>query len=457
MKRVAIPLILLMVVLLDISGYFYHCEASEENQLGNYYIDFSDLASNWPGSFDQNSIPLTEYGGKIGTKYQPVGIAHYALGNYDLYLKTRNDKYKEVFLRQADWFCNNLIAKRLSRSFTFGIWEYKFDFEPYWLKAPWPSAMSQGEGISVLLRAYQLTNDQEYLKFANLALKSFEVPLNEGGVKYEDKEGFVWYEEYPATSPPHVLNGFIFALLGLYDFYKITRDKKALELFNRGIETIKANLHLYDIGFWSTYDLQEYEGEKNFIFRFVTETQHPVNEHPIDKITIVEVDDAEHCLSSLDVGPPGDTVDTSKNGNYIYYIPGKEDWGERKLLDNRTIRNYGNYEGVWHQAPFQLRFIAKCSSKYYLTITYKDVSIEPVYVEIYQGKYFRIGQLNSTGNNVWRTDKIQIPTTLLVRHIASEKYHRLHIKLLSILYEITREKLFLEFTEKFDSYLGSAQ
>ncbi|GAJ18373.1 unnamed protein product, partial [marine sediment metagenome] len=40
---------------------------------------------------------------------------------------------------------NNLVEKD-----GFGVWEYHFDYPRFSLDAPWLSAMSQGEGISVL-------------------------------------------------------------------------------------------------------------------------------------------------------------------------------------------------------------------------------------------------------------------------------------------------------------------
>ena len=37
-------------------------------------------------------------------------------------------------------------------------------------------------------------------------------------------------EEYPGSPPDHTLNGFIFALYGVYDYYVITRSDAASRL-----------------------------------------------------------------------------------------------------------------------------------------------------------------------------------------------------------------------------------
>lgn len=459
MRKFAIPLITLAIALSVTYSYFYHNRLNTKSLLGNYYIDFTDVALNWDGPFDQEGIPLRKYGGKIGTQYQPVGIAQYALGNYERYLQTSDVKYKKTFLRQANWFCKNLAIRKISVDSVFGVWEYKFDWNRYLLKAPWPSAMSQGEGISVLLRAYQLTNDQKYLECAKLALKSFEVSLKNGGVRYEDDKGFVWYEEYPADPPSHVLNGFIFALFGLYEFYKVTDDSEALNLFNQGIQTLEANLYLYDLGFWSSYDLPPYSTEtkqENYLFRFVADKRPPSDKHPIDKINLItKTYNDDILLKTLDVGHPNDTTDVSVNDSQLIYSPEYQDWGESYVLDGRTVRNYENVGGKWRHAPLYLRISAEPDLRYYLEVVYKDVSTEPVYVEIFRGRYFRIGQLEKNDDGTWKIAKIEIPYHLLTaRRGTSKKYHLIHIEQLQALHKITGKKSFLEFAEKFVSYLN---
>lgn len=459
MRKFAILLITSAIALSVTYSCFYHNRLNAKSLLGNYYIDFTDVALNWHGSFDQEGIPLRNYGGKIGTQYQPVGIAHYALGNYELYLQTSDVKYKKTFLRQANWLCKNLAIRKISVDSVFGVWEYKFDLDSYLLKAPWPSAMSQGEGISVLLRAYQLTNDEKYLKCAKLALESFEVSLKKGGVRYEDNRGFVWYEEYPADPPPHVLNGLIFALFGLYEFYKVTDDSEALNLFNQGIQTLEANLYLYDLGFWSSYSLLPYNTgikKENYLFHFVTDKSRPSDKHPIDKINLItKTYNYDILLRTLDVGAPNDATDVSVNDSQLCYSSEYQDWGESYVLDGRMTRNYENIGGKWCHAPFYLRFTAESNLRYYLKVVYKDVSTEPVYVEIFRGRYFRIGQLEKNDDGTWKIAKIEIPNHLLTARCGTSKnYHLIHIEQLQALHKITGKKTFLEFAEKFVSYLN---
>jgi len=115
--------------------------------------------------------------------------------------------------------------------------------------------MAQGEAISVLSRAYLLTENQSYIESAERAIGAFEHSVNEGGVRYIDENDNVFYLEYACQAHPRVLNGFVFSLFGLLDFYKTTGCKKALSLFNHGIKTLKVRLKDYDTSDWTYYDL----------------------------------------------------------------------------------------------------------------------------------------------------------------------------------------------------------
>lgn len=205
------------------------------------------------GPFDENGVPMLDYKGNVGVQYNPNAVAQYALGYFDLFTDTGNPEYKEIFLKQADWFVNNLRVTQGG----IGLWEYKFDFEYHkGLKAPWRSALAQGQGISVVLRAYLLTKDQKYLQAASKAFKSFEHQIDEpDGVTYIDEKGYTWFEELIFIPPTHVLNGFIWALWGIYDYYLVTQNQKAERLFNEAVRTLQDNIPKYDIGFWSIYHL----------------------------------------------------------------------------------------------------------------------------------------------------------------------------------------------------------
>ena len=80
------------------------------------------------------------------------------------------------------------------------------------------------------------------------------LPSAEGGVQ-APLDGRAWPEEYPTDPPSYVLNGGIFALWGLYDVGAALGDDEIAREFEQGADTLAANLHRWDTGYWSRYDL----------------------------------------------------------------------------------------------------------------------------------------------------------------------------------------------------------
>jgi heparosan-N-sulfate-glucuronate 5-epimerase len=219
-------------------------------QLGQYYMPFIEKAQ-YVGPYDAEGIPLLDYHGKIGLQYNPIAIAQWGLGNLNLFLRSNDQERKRKSVAAADWLVKRLELNR----FGVPVWNHHFDWEyrtP--LKAPWYSGLAQGQGISLLVRIAQETGKSEYLDAASRAFIGFSKSTEEGGVVFKDERGDLWFEEYIVSPPTHILNGFIWAAWGVYDFFLATKEKTAQELFDRAVETLSKNLDRYDLGFWSLYE-----------------------------------------------------------------------------------------------------------------------------------------------------------------------------------------------------------
>ena len=219
-------------------------------ELGEYYMPFLEKAD-YAGSFDDKGIPVLDYHGKIGRQYNPIAIAQWGLGNYNQFRRSKSTDRQKKFLLASDWLCEHL-EKNASGVF---VWNHHFDWEyrtP--LRAPWHSALAQGQGISLLVRTFRETNNSAYMHAAEQAFASFQKGTNAGGITFTDQNGNLWFEEYIVSPPTHILNGFIWANWGIYDFYLATRNSLAQELFNSAVRTLRENLKNYDLGFWSLYE-----------------------------------------------------------------------------------------------------------------------------------------------------------------------------------------------------------
>lgn len=219
--------------------------------VGEYYQDFSRKAD-YSGPYDPFGIPLLDYQGRTGKQYNPIAIAQYGLGNYNLYRRSAERDRQQMFLRIADWLVENLEVN----AYGVSVWHHHFDWEyRTLLKAPWYSALAQGQGISVLVRAFQETQESRYLGAAEQAFQAFTLGTHEGGVSYRDEEGNLWLEEYLVDPPSHILNGFLWASWGVYDYARLTGQETAFRLFEEATGTLAVNLFRYDTGYWSLYEL----------------------------------------------------------------------------------------------------------------------------------------------------------------------------------------------------------
>lgn len=155
----------------------------------------------------------------------------------------------------AEWFISNQDSQ--------GGWAYQFD-HPFYLsrlsalKNPWYSAIGLGMAMSVLSRASYLTKDKRYKGSALKATRIFTVPSKQNGILAKFENNLPFYEECPTDPPSFILNGFMFSLVGLYDLYKETDDRKTKKLYNEGITSLKKMLPLYDLGNRTAYDLTHY-------------------------------------------------------------------------------------------------------------------------------------------------------------------------------------------------------
>jgi heparosan-N-sulfate-glucuronate 5-epimerase len=220
------------------------------HELGEYYMPFADKA-NYACDFDDRGIPLLNYHGRLGRQYNPIAIAQWGLGNYNLFCRSRNECHKKKFITASEWLCSHLEQNQQG----VWVWNHHFDWDyrtP--LKAPWYSALAQGQGMSLLVRAYRETRIAKYLDTADRVFTSFCKSTGEGGVAFTDHNGNIWFEEYIVAPPTHILNGFIWAMWGVYDYFLATRSLEAKRLFDQAIQTLQSNLPRYDLGFWSLYE-----------------------------------------------------------------------------------------------------------------------------------------------------------------------------------------------------------
>lgn len=209
-------------------------------EIRGYYNNMTEKVTKMPELLETDELPkLNLEGGKY--TYFPVAIFQYGLGAYDLYLQSGDKRYERKFIQCVKWAIDNLDEK--------GRWN---NFSHYCPETPF-GAMAQGEGASLLLRAYTHLGKKEYIDAAKKAIDFMLLPLENGGTtKYVGDDAYLM--EY--TFKGMVMNGSIFSWWGLYDYVLSTDDNGEYEQsMKRTLRSLIKVLPQFKYSYWSKYSL----------------------------------------------------------------------------------------------------------------------------------------------------------------------------------------------------------
>jgi hypothetical protein len=112
--------------------------------------------------FDENGIPLNSTYIDVKTPrlhYYPISIGQFGLAVFHSFIKTGQKEKREHFLRIANWFMENAVTDERLGTY----WLTDIPKPEYGVEHPWKSAFAQSRALSILLRAWQITDDRRYL------------------------------------------------------------------------------------------------------------------------------------------------------------------------------------------------------------------------------------------------------------------------------------------------------
>jgi glycosyltransferase involved in cell wall biosynthesis len=217
------------------------------SELPLYPVDVAKLLNLAQISLDDAGIPYQ--GNPAGCN--PTVVVQYALVQWNKYLATQQEQHYQAFLTQAYW----LIEHASSIGEDAVGWPISLPHPDFHTSSLCLSALTQGNSLSVLTRAYQLTSERVFLDVAHYAVRTFERDILDGGVCAPLGEDGVFFEEVSVYPAAHKLSGCIFALIGLYDYVLVTGNAEIKKLIQRGLATLHTFLDEFDVGFWTYSDL----------------------------------------------------------------------------------------------------------------------------------------------------------------------------------------------------------
>jgi len=214
---------------------------------------------------DDMGVPFVFYakqnGIEPGPRYNPTIVANRALEYHEQLIRKQDQATVSHFRNCIQYLSDSMTRKN-------GYAYYRFNWQqPFYPKLgfPFTSGMSSGRAIAAFTMAFRYFHDSLYLLEARHLLRGFYIPVEDSGFTYKSGNGW-WYEEFafPHSATPRILDGHIYALLGIHDYWKAINDDSAKFLFNQGIRALKEQLPFYDAGSGKVY----YDSER-----------HPADQH----------------------------------------------------------------------------------------------------------------------------------------------------------------------------------
>lgn len=193
------------------------------------------------GIHDAHGVRMVEIEGR---EYDhPNFQANYGLQNLESYELTGDRFYLDRALAQAR-------RLRDSRVVSGGAWFYPYGFDftlhhdsPETMRGPWYSGLAQGKVLAFFTELARVTGKSRWRKAADCTFASFLRPPDARApwVTLVDGNHLLWLVEYPYGSPQQadrVFNGHMSAAFGLWYYYQLTRDRRALAMYDGAVTTI---------------------------------------------------------------------------------------------------------------------------------------------------------------------------------------------------------------------------
>ena len=222
-----------------------------------YIVNYSETHVPSPfGPLDDQGIPLWDpkpFRLKGPPIYHPTVVIQYGLAQHGLALNGDREA-EERFFKCTRWLEEHAIEEPLGR---FVVWPFSFPLRTPRVGPNWISGMTQGQALSLLARAFAMTQSRKTAEIAHRAARSFCYTVEEGGVVSESGSGALFIEEVAQAHTPaiHILNGCLYGLFGLYEYLRFFDDAELKPVLERCVEGVDESLPLFDMGWWSRYSV----------------------------------------------------------------------------------------------------------------------------------------------------------------------------------------------------------
>jgi hypothetical protein len=241
-----------------------------------YRIKGDSVPSTATEYVQKNGVPYVHYVAENGvpaiTRFNATIVANYAVDYANKFINTNDSVYLTQFFNCIQFLTDSVTIQN-------NLYYYQFNWQQGWypnIKPPFISSMANGRAIEAFVYAFTFTNNITYLSFAKKLLPVFFTEVNDNGVSYKINESAWWFEEIakPNVPTPYILDGHIYALQGLYKFWRTTKNDSAKHLLTVGLNALKLRLPTYDAGNGEIfYDINKNKADKKY-HKIITSQMH---------------------------------------------------------------------------------------------------------------------------------------------------------------------------------------
>ncbi|MGK9046893.1 D-glucuronyl C5-epimerase family protein [Stutzerimonas chloritidismutans] len=362
----------------------------------------------------------------------------------------------------VQWLLNKGNYRENSRA---AVYEFMFQnvYNDVVTVAPWASSFGQNYVLKALTAvSAQRSDDASLADIISKATNAYTVPIESGGFVHSDRLQGVFFEEVPNAT--HILNGHISALPVLHQVSERYGLSTAMTAFQRGVDSVKDFLDLYDTGYWLRYDLNP---KKELLFQidWLSGEQSPL-------VASVELQ-APQFKKKVILDVAGDNAFEGPvriSGN---------DWSSVNSVDGRQARSFINgyaksredkAGGMRHQVYMFLRLPRDSFRDYFdvqshrLVIKYKDVApgrfvlkIQPVHEgNVLEFVPLRDGVLEMVGDQQWKVAHVELRPQDMGWYKGPD-YQIYEVQQLKKIAELTGDWFFQQYAERHQYYLEAKQ
>lgn len=161
-----------------------------------------------------------------------------AINQFDRYWQMEDSLFLDYAQRHRD-----ALVKIMNED---GLFEYRINWHhrlDLILTDPWFSGMAQGQALSLFSRLAYYADDEIARQLADKVYATLDYNQKASNEVVFIEDRYAWIEEYPDSILDHTFNGFMFAVIGIYDYYHLINDSKSTyKVLSAYLTTIEENM-----------------------------------------------------------------------------------------------------------------------------------------------------------------------------------------------------------------------